>query len=98
MAFIHERDGEGAFNGLAKLRLMLRRKAPLKECFDFLMNGFITNKFKKKSKPNRSNRNIDQPWCDIQVCGQCRMDEASEISALTLLQVSFCVRVLSPFK
>lgn len=86
-ALIHERDAEAAFNGLAKLRELLRRKMPVMRCFEFLMDSLLSNKFKKKSKPNRYNQGMNPPWCDILVCGQCRFDEANEISALTLMQV-----------
>ena len=89
IALIHERDAEAAFNGLLKLRLALKQKMPLWESFQFLMNGVISNKFKKKSRKSRFNQSIRKPWCDIRVCGQCRFAEESEISALTLLQVCF---------
>ena len=87
IALIHERDAEAAFNGLLKLRLVLRRKIPVREAFQFLMNGVLTNKLKKKSRRSRYNQTIHQPWCDIDVCSRCQFDENDEISALTLLQV-----------
>lgn len=89
MALIHERDAEAAFNGLLKLRLALRQKIPVRESFDFLMNVRLTNKFKHKSSPSRYNETMQDPWKDIEVCGQCRFEENDEISALTLMQVCF---------
>ena len=90
IALIHERDPEAAFNGMSKIRALLKQKTATRECFEFLMNCSITNKFKKKSRGNRYNKTIHHHWEDIQVCSQCRFAEGDEISALTLLQVLFC--------
>lgn len=87
MALVHERDAEAAFNGLLKLRLILRKKVPVREAFEFLMNGVLTNKFKKKSRPSRYNKTLHRPWCDVEVCSKCQFEEEDEISALTLMQV-----------
>lgn len=89
MALVHERDAEAAFNGLLKLRLVLRQKVPVRQAFEFLMNGILTNKLKKKSRKNRYNGTLHRPWCDVEICSQCRFEESDEISALTLLQVCF---------
>ena len=89
MALIHERDAEAAFNGLLKLRLALRQKVPVRQAFELLMNGILTNKLKKSSCPSRYNNSLLDPWRDIIVCSYCRFDENNEVSALTLMQVCF---------
>ena len=87
IALVHERDAEGAFNGLAKIRELIRQKAPLRRVLDFLMNTVLTNKFNKQSRGSRYNASGTIPWKNIDVCMACRMEEDDEISALTLLQV-----------
>jgi hypothetical protein len=89
IALIHEQDSEGAFNGLAKIRAMIRRKAPLRRVLNFLMNSVLVNKLKKKSRGSRYNECATKPWVNVEVCIACRMEEDDEVSALTLLQVCF---------
>ena len=96
IALIQERDAEGAFNGIMKLREMLHRKMPTAQAFEFLMNATLSNKFKKVPSRSLFNETILRPWVDIKICGKCRMHEVDEVSALTLMQVllflsSMCV-------
>ena len=89
IALIHEREMEAAFMGLIKLRECLRRKMPVRQAFEMLMNTLFTNKFKKKCRRNRYVETKFPKWSDISVCGACLCEEDDEISALTLMQVCF---------